>query len=514
MITLLVVLQVSLLAQPTRKIAVDYATPPITRSLVFKECIGAGRANEGLRADWQNQLKIVQEEIGFKYIRMHGLLHDDMGLYTEDRKGNPVYNWQYVDRLYDFLLSVNIKPFVELSFMPKALASGNNTVFWWNGNITPPKSYDKWHDFIKALVQHFTDRYGKDEVGSWYFEVWNEPNLNFFFTGDMNEYFKLYDYTVKAIREVNPDYKVGGPATAGNGWIPEMIEHCVKSNVPIDFIATHDYAVRQGFFDASGETGTIIDQDITAITKNIKASRAKIDASTKPSLELHYTEWSSSYTPTDPIHDTYQEASFILDKIKNSQSYCNSMSYWVFTDIFEENGPRMTPFHGGFGLINYQDIKKPAYYAYKFLAEMGETEINSNDKASIVTKDKKGNLQVLFWDFTIDHPGDSTNNQVFYKRDLPSKNVQPVEIALNNLPEGTYLLSEYATGYLKNDAYTQYVHMGSPSQLNLDQEEVLKQLSDGKPESQQIITISKGKPYLLDYPMRTNDVRFITLTKL
>jgi xylan 1,4-beta-xylosidase len=514
LLLLVLVLQINLYSQSTRKISVDFSAQSIPRSQVYKECIGAGRANEGLRADWQNQLKMVQDEIGFKYIRMHGLLHDDMGLYTEDHKGNPIYNWQYVDRLYDFLLSVDIKPFVELSFMPKALASGNKTVFWWNGNITPPKSYDKWYDFIKALTQHFTDRYGVDEVKTWYFEVWNEPNLSFFFTGDMNEYFKLYDYTVKAVRAVNKEYKVGGPATAGNGWIPEMIEHCATNNIPIDFIATHDYAVRQGFFDASGQTGTIIDPDVNAITKNIKASRAKIDASVKPTLELHYTEWSSSYTPTDAIHDTYQEASFILDKVKNSQPFCNSMSYWVFTDIFEENGPRMSPFHGGFGLINYQDIKKPAYYAYKFLSEMGDTELKSNDAASIIAKDEEGNVQVLFWDFTIDHPGDSTNNQVFYKRDLPSKPVQPVSLLMSNLPEGTYLLTEYATGYLKNDAYTQYVHIGSPSQLSLEQEKALKELSNGAPEKQQIIKIEKNKPMEISYPMRANDVKFITLKKL
>ena len=138
--------------------------------------MGAGRANEGLRADWQKQLKQVKDELGFKYIRMHGLLHDDMGVYFEDKAGNPVYNFQYIDVLYDFLLSVGIKPFVELSFMPQALASGEKTVFWWKANVTPPKSYEKWARLIEALTNHFTERYGKDEVKTWYFEVWNEPN--------------------------------------------------------------------------------------------------------------------------------------------------------------------------------------------------------------------------------------------------------------------------------------------------------------------------------------------------
>ena len=202
-----------------RTITVDVNAVQGPLDTSFKECIGAGRANEGLRADWQDQLREAQRECGFKYIRMHGLLTDDMGVYKEDAHGNPIYNWQYIDRLYDFLLSIDMKPFVELSFMPKDLASGSKTVFWWKGNVTPPKSYDKWADLIRHLVTHFQERYGHDEVKTWYFEVWNEPDLHDgFWTGTREDYFKLYDVTAKAIKSVSPDYRVGGPATAMGQW--------------------------------------------------------------------------------------------------------------------------------------------------------------------------------------------------------------------------------------------------------------------------------------------------------
>src|SRR3984885_9851253 len=156
-----------------RDISADWQDVKGPTSQLFHECIGAGRAAEGLRAEWLNQLKMCQDEIGFTYIRFHGLLTDDMGVYSE-HNGQPQHNWQYIDQLYDSLLALNIKPFVELSFMPSALASGSKTIFWWKANVTPPKSYDKWDDLIKALAQHFTDRYGADEVKQWYFEVWNE----------------------------------------------------------------------------------------------------------------------------------------------------------------------------------------------------------------------------------------------------------------------------------------------------------------------------------------------------
>ena len=131
--------------------------------------------------------------------------------------------------------------------MPNDLASGKKTVFWYKGNITPPKDYKKWDDFIKNMVEHWQDRYGKNEVKSWYFEVWNEPNLNIFFSGNMAEYFKLYQETANTIKSVSQDYKVGGPATAGNAWIPQIINFCTTNKVPIDFISTHTYGVNQGF---------------------------------------------------------------------------------------------------------------------------------------------------------------------------------------------------------------------------------------------------------------------------
>ena len=496
-----------------RVIKVDVQNIKGTMNTMFKECIGAGRANEGLRADWQSQLTYVKKECDFKYIRMHGLLTDDMGVYREDKKGNPQYNWQYIDELYDFLLSIKMKPFVELSFMPNDLASGSQVVFWWKGNVTPPKDYAKWEGLIKNLVQHFTDRYGENEVATWYFEVWNEPNLSFFFTGTQDEYFKLYDTTVKAVKAVSPRYKVGGPATAGSGWVNEMIAHCKNANVPIDFIATHCYGVKQGFLDEFGQNGTILDQDPKSISAEIKGTRNKIDNSPIPGLELHYTEWSSSYTPADPIHDSYHEAAYILDKIKGVGDATTSMSYWVFTDIFEEPGPRFTPFHGGFGLINYQSINKPAFYAYQYLNRLGGTELTNTDAASWACKKDDGSVQILFWNFTITHPGDSVNNQVYYKRILPSKFLGKVNLQLTNLVAGKYILEVYKTGYKNNDAFTDYLEMGSPSQLTNEQVVRLKKVSDGSPIATKEIDVLPGKTLIHDFELHENDVYFINITK-
>ena len=497
-----------------RAIAVDYGKVRGNHSKVFKECIGAGRANEGLRADWQQQLALVQKQLGFKYIRMHGLLHDDMGVYKEDRQGNPIYNWQYIDKLYDFLLSVGLKPFVELAFMPADLASGKETVFWWKGNITPPKSYDKWAALIRALTMHFQERYGHDEVKTWYFEVWNEPDIPPFYTADLKEYLKLYKASAEAVKRVSSDYRVGGPASAvPYKFEEELLRYCIADNVPIDFISTHAYGVKEGYFDENGAKGTVLDADPAAVRGRMLHSRELIRNSKRPNLELHFTEWSSSYTPTDFIHDQYHQAAFVLDKIRGAQEYVDSLSYWVFTDIFEENGPRMTPFHGGFGLLNYQAIKKPAYYAFRFLNRLGKVELANPDAASWVTKDTSGGVQALFWDFTPVPPPEGVNDQVLYKGDLPAKPKGSVHLEIAGVPEGTYLLQLFRTGYRVNDAYATYLALGSPSQLSVPQVEAIKRANDGSPSLTEIVKLSGG-PFSREFEVRENDVFLLTLTKL
>ena len=501
--------------QTSRMVSIDPTQVKGKLNRSYNFCVGAGRANEGLRADWQRQLRQTKQELGFRYIRFHGLLTDDMGVYQEDKNGNPIYNWQYIDELFDFLQSIKIKPFVELGFMPNALASGNKTVFWWKGNITPPKDYQKWNALIKNLLLHWNQRYGENEVKTWYFEVWNEPNLkDLFFSGDQKDYFKLYQETAKTIKSVSKDFKVGGPATAGNAWIAEMISFCVLNKAPIDFISTHTYGVKQGFLDQTGDVGTIVSQDKNAVSSDMIRTKAIIQKSALPNLELHYTEWSSSYTPTDPIHDNYQEAAYILDKIKKASAAVNSMSYWTFTDIFEELGPRTTPFHGGFGLMNYQDIKKPAYYAYQYLNQLGDEELVNNDPSSIASKDKNGNLQVLLWDFTITHPGDSVNDQIYFKRNLPAKNIAPAKISINHLTAGKYQIQVYKTGYKSNDAYAFFIDIKSPSQLTGAQVAQIKKQNDNHAISTILVEVKADGKLKKELPMRENDVLLLSVKKM
>ncbi|WP_198420830.1 GH39 family glycosyl hydrolase [Massilia atriviolacea] len=494
----------------TRVIDIDARAVDGPLAPAFNMSIGAGRANEGLRADWQRQLAEIKRDAGFKYIRMHGLLSDDMAVYRVDAQGREQYNFQYVDALYDYLLGIGVKPFVELGFMPSQMASGDKTIFWWRGNVTPPKDYAAWERLIKALTEHFTERYGAQEVASWYFEVWNEPNLDGFWAGSQDDYFKLYRHAARAIKSVNADYKVGGPATAGAAWIAEMIAYCASNAVPLDFVSTHTYGVHQGFLDEYGSTGTVLSKEDDAISADVIRNRRQIAASAMPGLELHYTEWSSSYTPADPSHDSYHQAAYILQKLKQVGGAAQSMSYWVFTDIFEEAGPRMEAFHGGFGLMNTQGIKKPAYFAYQFLNQLAPTALKNSDSRSFASTDRQGKVQLLLWDYTRTLP-DGVNNQQYFINDLPPRDKGQVDIRLRGLQRGSYTLHISTVGYRRNDAFTAYIGMGSPRQLAKSQVATLKSLASGKPDQQRTVRVGADGRAGITLPLRENDVYLLQL---
>lgn len=490
-----------------RKIKADLTQIEGKKATVFNECTGAGRANEGLRADWQQQLALVQKDIGFRYIRFHGLLQDDMGVYRENINGIISYNWQYIDKLFDYLLSIRIRPFVEFGFMPNDLAVGTKTIFWWKANVSKPKSYEKWDDLITMLVAHWQERYGK-EVAKWYFEVWNEPDLKGFYDGTQEDYFELYNHTARAVKSVSKDYRVGGPATSATKWIRAFLTYCDSAKLPVDFVSTHDYGTTT-VLDELGTKKQKLKSNYDTISLDVKRVRGIIDESPYKNAELHFTEWNSSPSSRDPIHDTYQNATYVLNTIKKTGANSNSMSYWTFTDIFEEAGPAETPFHGGFGLLNLQSIRKPAYYAYKFMNELGQTTLKNTDPSSFVCTSLNHDVQTLIWNYTFTETGTNFDQGYFIKKQ-PSTIRQNTELEISNIKNGKYRVEIYKVGYKQNDPFTGYLEMGRPSQISRNQEAELKKLSSGLPAEVNNIVINNGY-FRKTIQLRDNDIVFIKL---
>ncbi|MET2829126.1 GH39 family glycosyl hydrolase [Mesorhizobium shangrilense] len=331
----------------------------------WEHTVGSGHATLALRADWQAQMRRAHDELGFRHVRFHGLLDDDMGTLI-DQDDQPLYSFFNTDQIFDFLLSVGMRPFVELSFMPTMLSSSGQIIFHYRANVSAPKDYDQWSALISKLVAHWVDRYGEEEVRQWFFEVWNEPNLEAFGSGKQEDYFKLYAHTARAIKSVDGQLKVGGPATAANAWIEDFTAFCANNDLPVDFISTHHYPT-----DAFGQPGDDTETQLSKSTRSALRDEARIARDQAGDRPLYYTEWCTSSNPRDPMHDQPYAAAFIVKTVMEARGLVQGYSYWTFSDIFEENYFPSQPFHGGFGLMNLHGIAKPAYRAFELLHGLG-----------------------------------------------------------------------------------------------------------------------------------------------
>jgi len=365
-------------------------------------CVGTGRTNLGLRHEYHNQLKKIQKDIGFSYIRGHGLFCDDMGVYhtyKQDGEERAEYNFRYIDMVFDDYLSLGLKPFVELGFMPDKLASGKQTIFYWKGNVTPPSDYGKWAALVEAVITHWIKRYGADEVVTWPFEVWNEPNLSVFWKdADMDEYFKLYEVTSKTVKNCDPRIRVGGPAICGvddERWLRCFLEFCSKNAMPLDFVTRHAYATEEP--EAVGHYVYQKLRSPDAVMSELRTSRRIIDSFPEyAGMEMHVTEFNTSYSPLNPIHDTNLNAAYVARLLSEMGDVCASYSYWTFGDVFEESGIAFTPFSGCFGLLANGMIPKPSYWAFSFFGKIGSNAV-ARGEYFIMTKDETGSLFGIAW---------------------------------------------------------------------------------------------------------------------
>jgi xylan 1,4-beta-xylosidase len=361
----------------------------------WEQMFGSGRAILTLRESYRDDLRAVKKITDFRYVRFHAILHDEVGVYNEDEHGNPVYNFAYVDQIYDGLLKNGVRPVVEISFMPKKLAFNPDALhpFWYKPNVSPPKSMQRWDDLMTHFAQHLVDRYGINEVAQWYFEVWNEPNIDFW-NGIPRQasYFDLYDHTARALKAVNPRLRVGGPATSAAHWVDDFLNHTAAAHVPVDFVSTHGYA-DDSVQDMLGTDENIpMDERVCLAVQKV---HRQIQASATPTLPLFWTEWNV------PGHMEARDTTYVGPALANTIRECDGMvdmmSFWTFSDVFEEGGPAPRPFEGAFGLRAKGGINKPSFYAFALLHELGDQRSANPSSNVLVTKREDNTLVIAAW---------------------------------------------------------------------------------------------------------------------
>ncbi len=488
---------------------------------VWNACVGAGRANEALRADWQEHLREAVDVLGARYVRFHGLFHDDMFVYRASYGGGfgpptpfaePVHTFAYVDKVFDAVLAAGARPFVEFGFMPRELATQTETLFWWKAHCSPPTDMGRWSALVAATVEHWVERYGVDEVREWRFEVWNEPNLvPHFWTGTRTQYFELYEATVRAVRGVDPGLKVGGPATsvfvpdaryAGEVedrsvqaptaaavdvdalewrpvWVEEFIDWCADRGLPVDFLSTHLYPTDMAY--GSDGRARHIRRHVDATADDLRVLRSIIARSPFPDAELHITEWSTSPSSRDFVHDTVFAATYITRAYLCCADLADSISYWTFTDVFEEGGAGLGPFHGGFGLVNEQGIHKPTFHAFSMLAGLGDRVLRATPDGVLTQHSGTGLLAAVFCNYPAEMGATAVGSHDTYEPTRALADVgssRCVRHRVAGLPPGAAFDVELLD-WEHGNVVEAWDAMGRPLNLTRAQEADLRKVADG-----------------------------------
>jgi xylan 1,4-beta-xylosidase len=382
-------------AAAQEQIVIDAHAPTAPFPHFWEEMFGSGRAILSLRESYREDLRAVKQVTDFKYVRFHAILHDEVGVYNEDEHGNPVYNFSYVDQIYDGLLKNGVRPVVEISFMPKKLAFNPDALhpFWYKQNVSPPKSMELWDDLMKHFGQHLVDRYGIDEVSQWYFEVWNEPNIDFWNGIPRDKsYYDLYAHTARSLKGVSPRLRVGGPATAAAHWIPEFLKYAADNHVPVDFVSTHGYADDSPEDMLNTTENVPMDERVCRAIANV---HGQIKASAMPNLPLFWTEW--NVQGMNESRDTIFVGPALANTVRQCDGNVDMMSFWTFSDVFEEGGPIPKPFEGEFGLRAKGGINKPSYYGFGLLHQLGTERIQNPSRNALATKNSDGTLTLAVW---------------------------------------------------------------------------------------------------------------------
>ncbi|MBV9035806.1 MAG: glycosyl hydrolase family 39 [Acidobacteriaceae bacterium] len=462
-------------ASGTEVITIDSSAPSHAFPHMWEQIFGSGRAVLTLRQSYRDDLRAVEAITGFQYIRFHAIFHDENGVYDEDQNGKSIYNFSYVDQIYDGLLDAGVKPFVELSFMPRKLAANLTPhPFWYKPFPSPPKDPAKWTALIEAFTQHLIDRYGRNEVEQWYFEVWNEPNIDFW-NGEPKQatYFALYDETAKAVKSVDAKLRVGGPATAQAAWVDQFIAHCTENHIPFDFVSTHVYG-NEASRDVFGKDLPITRRDMVA--RSAKKVFDQVKASAAPNTPIIWSEYNATYLNQPEVTDSAFMGPWLANNIRECDGLATSMSYWDLSDVFEEQGVVKTPFYGGYGLIAERNIPKAAFRVFELLHRLGNQRLEAASENALVTKRSDGAYVVALWNYA--EPKEESASRTF-------------QLALKGVKAKNYRMQVVAPG--SGSALEAWTKMGSPISPIRAQIEELKKSSELLPAQK----LPVSKPIIL-----------------
>jgi xylan 1,4-beta-xylosidase len=397
---------------------------------------GPGPGGRHVGAELAEAFRIVRRELGVEAVRAHAIFDDSLAVYRDQGDG-PIHDFSKVDEVLDRLLETGLRPIVELAFMPRDLAiEPHDTVFDYGAIISPPRDLERWAALVHDLVADLADRYGRDEVRRWAFEVWNEPNLCVFWSGTESDYLRLYEASVRAVKSVDASFRVGGPATAAAGWIDDLLQHCRANDLPLDFVSTHTYGLAP--------------LDLRPIAARFG----------RPDLPLWWTEWGVSPRHGAPINDSAWAAPLVARGMRSAAGRVAALAYWVASDHFVELSEAPALFHGGFGLLTIGNLRKPRFWAIAMLERLGEDELASDvagDGAGSLVEawasgDPGGRVAIAIWNGTLDQSKAAGDRALDRSVTLKVRGLQP----------GTYELRHFRVDARHSNIVRTWRRLGRP----------------------------------------------------
>lgn len=525
------------------------STPVVPHRKHWQFCVGSGHALLALRTDYTRQLKFIHDTLGIQRVRFHGIFDDDMRTFNDLKMMFPIpgseafeeYNFNACGVAYDNVLEAGMKPFVELSFMPGKLArtkegERREGSFFYKPLIVPPADEEAWKKYIAAFAAFLIHRYGMEEIRTWFFEVWNEPDLpGAFWNGTRDEYFRLYELTARTLKEADPGIMVGGPATSNSKWVRSFLRYCREHDVPVDFVSTHQYAGDPlGGVESQGDMEDEMGFDVEAMMAGMKKAAdvmAKLEDKSflngfrtvmadksettdiaygvfptnaalvreqAGDLPLYYTEWNENAGFSSYTNDTRKVAAYDVRAALETEGVVTGSSIWSFSDIFEELHPFPQEFHGGFGMVTQNGIPKPVYYALKMLADAGDERLDLGPDATcgeigIAAFRKGAETQVLLFRQKMKNL-DLPKEKAVVRLECPAK---PASVTVRRIDE------------THGNPLRLWEEMGRPLSLNRAEVEDLKEKSCVRPEA---VPFSwENGTLTLEADLAVNDVYFFEI---
>jgi beta-xylosidase/AraC-like DNA-binding protein len=495
---------------------------------MHRKMTAIGRASQLLDANNQTFLRELQKDIGFEYIKFHGLLDDDMMVYHENAEGKEAYNFSYIDTAFDFLTEIQLKPFLQLCFMPGKLAQNTDRVtFMGNSVISLPKSIEKWRRLIVSLFKHLIERYGKVAVLEWPVYVWNLPeNPRFIFgIADKQAFFNFYCETYRAVKSVCPDIKIGTPSllceAAGNSkWFDAFMKHCREQNTVPEFLCVNAFAVEPADKSnvLSGMAGLVKSSDPDFVGKQLFNMRKALKAKQYRFNKIYVIEWNLSLVREDVyelLNDMAFKAVYIVKTLLDNHDAVNCMCHWTFSDSLREVWSSGQVFHGGSGLFTYNGIKKSAYYAFVLLAALRPQVLNRGEGFIVTKRDEDGSFAVLLYNYQHFSPlyasgemFDMTSTNRYTPFDYSKS--KRYELTICQLLSGAYTQTETILNRHYGSAFDKWLEYSQEQSMTAEDVRYIKAASIPRKQKKTVTAIDGILS--LSFVLEPHEVRLIELT--